>query len=602
MKKKYIHYCWFGGKPLPKLAKKCIKSWQKYLPDFEIIRWDESNTNLDECPFIREAYDAKKWAFVADFVRSKAMNEYGGIYFDTDMEIIKPIDDLLKDKAFIGVEDSGYIACGAWWEKEKNSGLSNYLLNTYKKLKHFDVNKAFDISIPKLITEYYLQYGFNNGVVETQRLEDGTVVYQRDYFYPYSYDRQDNIFTDNTCMIHYYDASWVPKGEKKTQTLIKKHGYDKALKIRIRKEKIKRIIKKTAKLFTYPVYKCYQAKKTKKFFDDRREEFINNINNTSSMDYVVFHNKDWLGTTYATKENFESTCALTELYKNDNISFYAKTICEKKFKLVVFSAFAMGWEELAKEIRKIDKKICIKVLWHGSNAMHGEDYDWEVFKNTFKLLNTKIIDSIGFVKKSMYEYYKELGYNVEFVMNNVNISEEDKAKANSNKDKRFVKIGLYGSGNRWVKNFYNQFAGAALVKNSIIDCIPVNARIKDFSKILRARVVGKTTNVKREELLIRMSQNDINLYCTFVECAPIIPLESFEMGVPCLTGDNHHYWEGTELEKYIVVDKIDNSIEIKNRIELCLKNKDKIMELYKKWKKDYDKQYIKNIKQFLNIR
>ena len=103
---KTIHYCWFGGKPLPKLAKQCIKSWEKYLPDFKIIRWDESNCDVTECKFVEEAYQNKKWAFVADYFRAKVLNEMGGLYFDTDMKIIKPIDDLLKEDAFLGIEDS----------------------------------------------------------------------------------------------------------------------------------------------------------------------------------------------------------------------------------------------------------------------------------------------------------------------------------------------------------------------------------------------------------------------------------------------------------------------------------------------------------------
>ena len=111
--KKYIHYCWFGNKPLPKLAYQCIESWKKYLPDYEIKCWNEENSDLDECAFVREAYDNKKWAFVADYIRTKAIYEYGGIYFDTDMEITKPIDNIIKEnQGFLGVEDSHMIACG----------------------------------------------------------------------------------------------------------------------------------------------------------------------------------------------------------------------------------------------------------------------------------------------------------------------------------------------------------------------------------------------------------------------------------------------------------------------------------------------------------
>ena len=136
--KKYIHYCWFGGKPLPKLAKKCIKSWKKYLPDYEIIRWDESNVNLDECPFIRDAYKSKKWAFVADYARTKALYNYGGIYFDTDMEITKNIDYLFENKTFLGVEDSGKIAVGVWYENKEKNYLPTKLLEFYNLCDWFE--------------------------------------------------------------------------------------------------------------------------------------------------------------------------------------------------------------------------------------------------------------------------------------------------------------------------------------------------------------------------------------------------------------------------------------------------------------------------------
>ena len=107
--KKYIHYCWFGDKPLPKLAKKCIDSWKKFLPDYEIIKCSEENVDLDECPFIRDAYDQKAWAFVADYARTRALNEMGGIYFDTDMEVTKDISSLLEKGSFLGVEDTGNV-------------------------------------------------------------------------------------------------------------------------------------------------------------------------------------------------------------------------------------------------------------------------------------------------------------------------------------------------------------------------------------------------------------------------------------------------------------------------------------------------------------
>ena len=96
---KKIHYCWFGGKPLPELAKRCINSWEKYCPNFEIIRWDESNSDLNICPFVKEAYDAKMYAFVSDYIRLYALYNEGGIYMDTDEETIKPLDTFLSEKS-----------------------------------------------------------------------------------------------------------------------------------------------------------------------------------------------------------------------------------------------------------------------------------------------------------------------------------------------------------------------------------------------------------------------------------------------------------------------------------------------------------------------
>ena len=117
--KKYIHYCWFGGKPLPKLAKKCIKSWKKYLPDFEIIEWNEQNFDINITNFSRDAFKNKKWAFVSDVARIYALKEYGGIYFDTDMIVTKNIDELLKDEVFAGWESEFNVAVGVLYSKNK---------------------------------------------------------------------------------------------------------------------------------------------------------------------------------------------------------------------------------------------------------------------------------------------------------------------------------------------------------------------------------------------------------------------------------------------------------------------------------------------------
>ena len=185
--KKYIHYCWFGNKRLPRLAKRCIKSWKKYLPDYEIICWSEKNFDLNECPFIEEAYKQKKWAFVADYVRTKVLYEYGGIYFDTDMIIKKDVTFLLDKNAFVGVEDSGFVNVGVWGAKNPMSFLAKKVLEFYQSQEHFDNQDLYAITIPVIVTKILREHGFNRYDSNVQLIKDVSV-YPREYFYPLSYD------------------------------------------------------------------------------------------------------------------------------------------------------------------------------------------------------------------------------------------------------------------------------------------------------------------------------------------------------------------------------------------------------------------------------
>ena len=185
-------------------------------------------------------------------------------------------------------------------------------------------------------------------------------------------------------------------------------------------------------------------------------------------------------------------------------------------------------------------------------------------------------------------------------MNNLTIEDKEKyiiEKNNSNQ----LKVGLYASGDRWVKNTYNQLSAVSLLKNAKIDCVPLNEKIIGIAKKYNVDISGETENISREDMYKRLAQNDINVYVTFTECAPLIPLESLELGVPCITGDNHHYFDGTELEKYLVVKKEDDIIAIRNQILYCLENKEKVMQLYKEWKQKYNEESKKSIEEFLKV-
>lgn len=130
---KIIHYCWFGGKPLPKSAIKCINSWKKLFPDYEIREWNESNFDVNMIPYTKEAYVAKKYAFVSDFARFWILHEYGGIYFDTDVEVIRPMTDILLKGAYFGMENYSSINPGLGMAAPIGHAFNNWYINYFRR-------------------------------------------------------------------------------------------------------------------------------------------------------------------------------------------------------------------------------------------------------------------------------------------------------------------------------------------------------------------------------------------------------------------------------------------------------------------------------------
>ena len=204
---KVIHYCWFGKSKKPKLIKKCIKSWQKYCPDYTIIEWNENNINIADCPlFARQAYKEKKYAFVTDYVRLKVLYEQGGIYLDTDVELIKPLNELLKYKFVVGFEKKDTVQ-NAICLSESHFPFLKELMNEYENLND-SLNSYINNTI--IITDLLTKNGliFNN---KLQTIKDCTVL-PKEYFYP-----KDNTtdkkykknITKNTVAIHHYTLSWV---------------------------------------------------------------------------------------------------------------------------------------------------------------------------------------------------------------------------------------------------------------------------------------------------------------------------------------------------------------------------------------------------------
>lgn len=581
---KLIHYCWFGGKSLPKSVKKAIASWKKYLPDFTIKQWDESNFDIQCNAFCAEAYKQKKWAFVADVARCYALREYGGLYFDTDMFVTKNVDDIL-DYGFVAGWESDYnVAAGVLWVKNAHNDIIEQLWDYYCT-HSFDAENVFGFSIPILLTgilqkEYGLEY-FRSGI---QDLRNNTRIYPRDYFYPIPSDNSPQMFTENTCMVHYYLGSWLPENEKKRIVFRLKFGRrlgDFLLDFLV---KAKGIARGVGKIVLYPLRKAHSKKATAAFLDNWIADFEKRADKLHNPEYIAFYNKNWFGTSIATKDLFTNTIGIEALHYPELREHIARYVASSGAKLVIFSAFSVGWDLLIKEIHKLDPAIKVKVLWHGSLALNVEDYDWYMLETLLRYLKAGEIVSLGLVKKSLYEFLYKKGYSVEFVANSVILPEKVRHRTVKSETDAPLRIGLMASGDRWLKNFHTQLAAASLFQNASVICIPLNAKTVIMSKHFGINLTGSYTNIPREKMLNLLGSNSINLYATFTECAPLLPLESLEMGVPCLTGNNHHYWQGTELEKYLVVDRVDDCNEIYRKAKACLEHRNEILALYEQWR------------------
>lgn len=207
---KKIHYCWFGGGPKGKKELKCINSWKKYCPDYEIIEWNETNVDLDMMPFVREAYDAKKYAFVSDVIRLFVLVNNGGIYFDTDVEVIRPFDDFIKYKGFSGFETPEYVASGLCIGCEKGNKIVQEMFEYYKTIHFVKENGSLNFAnCPRINTSILENHGLKrNGKFQ---VIDDFAVFPIEYFNPYDDLVGKLNLTENTYSIHWYSKSWLNK-------------------------------------------------------------------------------------------------------------------------------------------------------------------------------------------------------------------------------------------------------------------------------------------------------------------------------------------------------------------------------------------------------
>lgn len=239
---KTIYYCWFGGGKKDKLFDKCLSSWKKFLPGYKIIEINESNFDIHINKYVEEAYEKKKWAFVSDYARLWCIYKYGGIYLDTDVELIRELD-LTNVKTFFCLQDEKLIATGLGFGSEPNNILIKKMMDDYENIRFIKKRNEVDLTSCPVRNTKSVEYFFSeNGVIEIKSKGDITI-YPPEYFCPIDFETKQIKITENTIAIHWFSGTWL-SADKKIKLLIKKifiklFGYNIFNKIKNIKKKYK---------------------------------------------------------------------------------------------------------------------------------------------------------------------------------------------------------------------------------------------------------------------------------------------------------------------------------------------------------------------------
>lgn len=598
--KKYIHYFVNKEQEISSFSQKCLDSWLKYLSeDFELKFWTVEDLNTMDDEIAKKISSLNNYGLKKGFLIAYVLYKYGGLYVEQNLELIRDIKDLLEEsKCFLGVDEKHNINTGIWYEEKAKGYLATKVYEKYKDNYEKGRYNDFYLDLPLLLKECLED--FDPTKKETQKLSNGITIYGYDYFNPYSFDGHTKNKTQNTRVLNYIHYDYItPKGKIKN-TIYSLLGET----ISNGLFKVFRMLKEIARFILKPILE-YRKNKKKNTEEHQQllTEAVEKINQYRDEYYVAFHNPEFTGVSNATIELFDNCIPCGELLNKKEIKMVADKLLENGIKEVIFSGFCIGWADLAKILHK--NQIIVKTYFHGSHSQYLDDYGWKMNNQIFDLEKSGIVTEMAFCKESLIKFYEEKGSNVSFLRNLVNIEYNIKPKKTKND---ILYIGVYAVQTaNWMKNVFSSLGSIALLKQStnkkiVVDIVPRSDIADSFMHILDIETDGVDKAIPREELLNRMSRCNINLYVTYTECAPMLPLESFYVGVPCLTGNNHHYFQGTELENYLVVSNENNPKEISELMKKCLDNKDKVMKLYEDFKKYNLKEGKRLVKEYLDIK
>lgn len=556
----------------------------KNIEGFEIafadIREMESKANI-----------SKDNPLYEDYLRLLYSKENPGLNIFTKCELVGDLRQVLRNDFFIGYKDANNISTGLIYAKDIDNKYITKAIEVIEEGKIQDITEVFSkvlsINLSKIV----------NSLV---KLDNNSFIYPFDYFYPLDYEGHGKRFSENTKLVMYKDEKMSKKVKRKLNSF-KKYGGPATVYLNSMIDTLRTNIGRKKYNFMLKAGIATDKKGSK----EQIEQTINVLSKyPKDIDYIIIHNPNWMGVTSATKELFTNLVPLQELNSNSDVDRVVQKILELNPKQIIFSAFADGWEKLARKIREKRPQIKIKSFWHGSHSQVVDEINWRTNTHVINLHKEGVIDVMGTCKESLLNFYLSQGYKAAFLKNTVRLDEEllneVKGAKEANKNKN-LKIGLYAAGLDWRKNMYTQMAAASLYDNAIIDSLPLSYESEAFMSKFKIGLEGQRKGVPRKELLKRMSLNDINLYVTFSECAPMLPIESMEVGTLCISGNNHHYFKNTTLEEYLIVNREDDVIAIKEKIDYALENKDKIFELYNSWKQNYDQESLDSVQEFLKM-
>lgn len=219
---KTIHYCWFGRGDKPEKIKNCMASWSRICPDYKIVEWNEDNFDVNICPYVKQAYEAKKYAFVSDYARFYVLNKFGGVYLDTDVELLKDITPLISEN-FTGFESDKSVATGLIMACEADNELCKAMLTEYNHDKFLEEDGNYNLrTVCDRVTDWFVERGLKlDG--QTQKIA-GYTIYASEYFNPKGGDYGAEKITENTYSIHHYLATWKSELDQMIMAYKVKYG------------------------------------------------------------------------------------------------------------------------------------------------------------------------------------------------------------------------------------------------------------------------------------------------------------------------------------------------------------------------------------------